>query len=148
MGVRACADACVVCGVAAQREKKPARKEELKEKLTRVQQTLKRDGDVRAAAKRVRILFSHPAPHCNCFQATACAEHTRPARNTPQEAERRKREKEAVVAGKKPFYLKKCTLRKLRLSLSRMSLRADTRVVHAFCFLPMRSRGQEGGSHG
>jgi hypothetical protein len=56
--------------VAAQREKKPARKEELKEKLTRVQQTLKRDGDVRAAAKRVRLPPSvTPAPHCKCFQA-------------------------------------------------------------------------------
>ena len=39
---------------AAQREKKPARREVLKEQLARVQQTLKRDGEARVQDKRVR----------------------------------------------------------------------------------------------
>jgi hypothetical protein len=70
-----------MCGAAAQREKRPARKEELKEKLTRVQQTLKRDGDARAAAKRVRrLLLCCPAGQCT---AARTQQRTRVLTNTP-----------------------------------------------------------------
>jgi hypothetical protein len=84
----------------AQREKKPARREELKEKLVRVQQTLKRDGDARAQDKRVRTFMQrrHRPAHRSAHTASP----------RPQERERRQREKEAVKGGKKPFYVKKC----------------------------------------